>query len=156
MTIATKSPQDFKFNEWELRGVPVRIEIGPRDIEKDSVAIARRDIPGKAGKIFIPNSNLDIQIGELLVKIQTAMLEKALAYRLANTHEPVDYQNLVEIVQNGWADSWWCEGAECEAKVKDDTKATTRCIPLDQPDDGGNCIVCGKPAKRKVIFARAY
>ncbi len=146
----------FKFNEWELRGVPVRIEIGPRDIEKGSVAIARRDIPGKVGKSFVSNSNLDLQVGELLERIHTAMLEKALAFRLANTHKPEDFQNLVEIVQNGWANSWWCEGAECEAKVKDDTKATTRCIPLDQPNDGGKCIVCGKPAKRRVIFARAY
>jgi prolyl-tRNA synthetase len=63
---------------------------------------------------------------------------------------------LKEVVQNGWAFSWWCGSAECEAKVKEDTKATTRCMPLNQPEESGSCIVCGKPAHRKVYFARAY
>ena len=84
------------------------------------------------------------------------MLERAAAFREAHTFDPADYNELVECVQNGWAYSWWCEDPACEAKIKDDTKATTRCIPLDQPGGEGKCIVCGEKAHRKVIFARAY
>ena len=146
----------FKFNDWELRGVPLRIEIGPKDVEKNSVALARRDMPGKAGKSFVPQENLASQVSEMLESIQTALYERSLSFREANTYDPADYEDLKEVVKNGWAQSWWCESSECEEKVKEDTKATTRCIPLDQPAGEGKCIVCGKPAARKVIFARAY
>jgi prolyl-tRNA synthetase len=146
----------FKFNDWEMRGVPLRIEIGPKDVEKASLALARRDIPGKAGKSFIPQANLAAQIGEMLDSIQKALFDRALTFRQANTFYPGDYAGLVEAVQKGWAQAWWCESAECEAKVKEDTKATTRCIPLDQPPGSGKCVVCGEPALRQVIFARAY
>jgi prolyl-tRNA synthetase len=146
----------FKFNDWEMRGVPLRIEIGPKDVEKGMVALARRDIPGKAGKSFVPQTNLATQVGEILQKIHNSMYERALAFRQANTHDPRNYAELVEALQNGWAYSWWCESAECEAKVKEDTKATTRCMPIDQPAGAGKCIVCGEPAQRKVYFARAY
>ncbi len=146
----------FKFNDWELRGVPLRIEIGPKDVEKGSVAFARRDLPGKPGKSFVSQQNLAVQVGEMLETIQKAMYEKALAFRQANTHDPKDYAELCEVVQKGWAFSWWCGSAECEAKVKEDTKATTRCIPLEQPGGVGACIVCGGNAAQKVIFARAY
>jgi prolyl-tRNA synthetase len=146
----------FKFNDWEMRGVPLRIEIGPKDVEKGTVALARRDIPGKAGKSFVPQTNLAAQVGEILEKIHNSMYERALAFRQANTHDPRNYAELVEALQNGWAYSWWCESAECEAKVKEDTKATTRCMPIDQPAGAGKCIVCGEPAQRKVYFARAY
>ena len=80
----------------------------------------------------------------------------ALAFRQANTHDPKDYAELQEVVQNGWANSWWCGSTECESKVKEDTKATTRCLPIDQPAGQGTCIVCGKPAQEKVIFGKAY
>ena len=146
----------FKFNDWEMRGVPLRIEIGPKDVEKGTVALARRDIPGKAGKSFVPQTNLAAQVGEVLEKIHNSMYERALAFRQANTYDPRNYAELVEALQNGWAYSWWCESAECEAKVKEDTKATTRCMPIDQPAGAGKCIVCGEPAQRKVYFARAY
>ncbi|MCC7129352.1 MAG: proline--tRNA ligase [Anaerolineae bacterium UTCFX2] len=146
----------FKFNDWEMRGVPLRIEIGPKDVAKDSVALARRDIPGKAGKSFASQQNLAQQVAQILEDIHTSLHIRALAFRQANTYDPVDYPELVEAVTHGWAYAWWCESPECEAKVKDETKATTRCIPLDQPDRTGSCIVCGKPARRKVIFARAY
>ena len=84
------------------------------------------------------------------------MLTRATAFRDANIHEPKTYDELKQIVQDGWAFSWWCESKECEAKVKDDTKATTRNIPLDQPGGTGNCIVCGEKADKKVYFAKAY
>jgi prolyl-tRNA synthetase len=146
----------FKFNHWELRGVPLRIEIGPRDVDNNTVALARRDMPGKPGKSIAPRDNLAAQVRQMLDVIQTAMFEKALAFRNANTHDPQDYAELTRVVQNGWAYSWWCGRAECEMKVKEETKATTRCIPLDQPEGKGECIVCGGEAAKKVIFARAY
>jgi prolyl-tRNA synthetase len=152
----TEVTPGFKFNDWEMRGVPLRIEIGPKDVEKGTVALARRDIPGKAGKSFVPQTNLADQVDETLQKIQSSLFERALAFRRANTYDPRTYAELVEALQNGWAYSWWCESAECEAKVKEDTKATTRCIPIDQPAGAGKCIVCGEPAQRKVYFARAY
>jgi prolyl-tRNA synthetase len=147
----------FKYNDWEMRGVPLRIEIGPKDVEKNSVALARRDIPGREGKIFVPQANLAATVSDMLVTIQNALLARATAFRNANIHDPKDYAELTQVVQNGWAFSWWCESAACEAKVKEDTKASTRCIPIDgQPGGEGACIVCGQPAKRKVYFAKSY
>ena len=146
----------YKFNDWELRGVPLRIEIGPKDVAKGTVALARRDLPGKAGKTFVPQVGLNIRVDEVLKEIQTALFERALAFRKANTHEPKDYAELCEIVQQGFALAWWCGGAACEAKVKEETKATTRCVPLEQPGGAGRCIVCGAPATEVVYFARAY
>jgi prolyl-tRNA synthetase len=152
----TEVTPGFKFNDWEMRGVPLRIEIGPKDIEKGSVALARRDKPGRDGKSFIPQAGLPSVVADLLVVIQKSLLERATAFRDSHIFEPKDYAELTEIVQNGWAYSYWCESAECEAKVKEDTKATTRCMPLGQEPRKGRCIVCGKEAERKVYFARAY
>ncbi len=146
----------FKFNDWELRGVPLRIEIGPKDVEKGSVALARRDKPGREGKSFVPQAGLAATVTDLLADIQQSLLERATAFRDSHIFDPKDYEELKQVVQNGWAYSYWCESAECEAKVKEDTKATTRCIPLDQEEGQGRCIVCGKEAKRKVYFAKAY
>ncbi|MBN1305936.1 MAG: proline--tRNA ligase [Anaerolineales bacterium] len=147
----------FKFNDWEMRGVPLRVEIGPKDVQKDSVAIARRDIPGREGKSFISQENLAGTIQDTLETIQRALLEKATAFRDANIHDPKDYAELSEVVKNGWAFSWWCGNAACETKIKEDTKATTRCIPFEgQPGGEGKCIVCGKKASEKAYFARAY
>jgi len=146
----------FKFNDWEMRGVPVRVEIGPKDVEKGSVALARRDKPGKEGKSFVQQTGLEATVSGLLVEIQDSLLKRATEFRDANIHEPKDYDDLKKIVIDGWAFSYWCESKECEAKVKEDTKATTRNIPLNQPEQKGTCIVCGKPSKRKVYFARAY
>lgn len=146
----------FKFNDWELRGVPLRIEVGPKDVEKGTLALARRDRPGREGKSFVPQTQIDVQVQDTLNDIQAALLERALNFRKAHTIEAQDYAALVETVQNGWASSWWCGSPECEAKVKDDTRATTRCIPLDQVEGQGPCVVCGEPSTQKVIFARAY
>ncbi len=146
----------FKYNDWEMRGVPLRIEIGPRDVEKGSVALARRDVPGKAGKSFVPETALTSRVSDLLAEIQSSLLARATAFRDANIHEPHTYDELIQIVQDGWAFAWWCERKECEAKVKEDTKATTRNIPLDQPEGSGKCVVCGEKASKKVYFAKAY
>ncbi len=147
----------FKFNDWEMRGVPLRIEIGPKDVDNGVVTVARRHLPGRAGKSTLPlGSEIAAQVQTVLDEIQAAMLVKARNFRDAHIHEPKDYEELRQIVQDGWALAYWCGSTECEARVKEDTKATTRCIPLDQPEGQGKCIVCGQPAKIKVYFARAY
>ena len=146
----------FKFNDWELRGVPLRMEVGPKDVEKQSVALARRDRPGKAGKVFVPQENISATVATLLEEIHQSMLARATTFRDEHIFDVNDYHELTEAVQNGWAFAWWCGDTACETKVKEDTKATTRCIPLDQPGTTGKCAVCGQPAKEKVYFARAY
>ena len=152
----TEVTPGFKFNDWELRGVPLRIEIGPKDVAKGMVAAARRDIPGREGKAFLSQEGLAAQVRDLLDRIQLSLFEKALAFRKQNTYEPQDYAEFQEVVKHGWAFSWWCKNPECEIKIKEDTKATTRCIPFDQPGGSGPCIYCGRPATEKVYFARAY
>jgi prolyl-tRNA synthetase len=152
----TEVTPGFKFNDWEMRGVPLRIEVGPKDVEKGTVALARRDRPGREGKSFVPHAGLARTVGLLLSEIQSALLARATAFRDSHIHDPKDYAGLQEVVGSGWAFSWWCGSKDCEAKVKEDTKATTRCIPLEQPGGQGRCIVCGKEAEKKVYFARAY
>ena len=146
----------WRFNEWELKGVPLRIEIGPRDIENQQVVFARRDIPGKEGKSFIPITDVAETASKMLETIQSDMLKRATEFRDANTFEPKDYDEFKGIIENGFARAWWCGNGECEDKVKEDTQATIRCIPIDQPDSGGTCIVCGAEAQEMAIFARAY
>jgi prolyl-tRNA synthetase len=147
----------FKYNDWEMRGVPVRVEIGPKDVEKGSVAMARRDVPGREGKSFVPQAGLAQAIGLLLSDIQESLLKRATAFRDSHIFDPKDFAELTEVVQNGWAFSWWCGSTDCEGKVKEACKATTRCIPYEgQPGGTGKCIVCGEKAESKVYFARAY
>ncbi len=147
----------FKFNDWELRGVPLRVEIGPKDVANGVVTLARRDKPGREGKSSAElNESLPTLVQGLLDEIQAALLQRATAFREAHTHQPADYHELSEVVQNGWALSHWCGSAACEAKVKEDTKATIRCVPFGQEPGEGKCIVCGAQALEKVIFARAY
>jgi len=146
----------FKFNDWEMRGVPLRIEIGPKDVAKNSVAFARRDRPGREGKSFVPREGLVAAVREALDAIQKALLERALEFRKANTRDPKNYDEFRNAVENGFALSFWCGNADCEARVKEETKATVRNIPLEQPGGAGRCIVCGKPATERALFGRAY
>jgi prolyl-tRNA synthetase len=139
-----------------MRGVPLRLEIGPKDVEKGSVALARRDLPGRAGKSFVPQSGLAHQVKDTLASIQSSLFERALKFRQANTYEPQDYPELKQVLQDGWAFVWWCQKPECEARIKEDTRATSRCIPLDQPGGKGKCVVCGEAASVKAYYARAY
>jgi prolyl-tRNA synthetase len=152
----TEVTPGFKFNDWEMRGVPLRIEIGPKDVANKTVAISRRDKPGKEGKSFVPLANLDTAVGKLLIDIQGALLEKARNFRDNHIKDPADFDELCKVLENNWAFSFWCGDATCEIKVKELTKATTRCIPLNQPDLKGKCIVCGRPAHQKAYFAKAY
>jgi prolyl-tRNA synthetase len=147
----------WKFNDWELRGVPLRIEIGPRDVENGSVVLARRDIPGKAGKSSVPMAGLPDTVAGMLDNIQADMLASATAFRNANILEAGNYDELKVLVAVGWAKAYWCGDIACEARIKEDTKASSRNIPLDQGDAGpGICVVCGKPAKEWAYWARAY
>jgi len=146
----------FKFNDWEMRGVPLRIEVGPRDVANNKLVIARRDMPGKAGKEIIEIDNLSQKVSSLLVDIHNALLQRATTFRDTHIFEALTYEELKKSVQNGWAFSYWCEGQECEARIKEDTKATTRCIPFDHNHSKGNCVVCGKETSTKAYFAKAY
>ncbi len=152
----TEVTPGFKFNDWELRGVPLRIEIGPKDVENGVVTAARRNQPGKAGKSVLSLDDLSSQVRVILDEIQAAMLAKAAEFRDAHIHLVDDYSSLTRIVQNGWAYAFWCGSPDCEARVKEDSKATTRCIPLAQQEGEGRCVVCGEPARSRVYFARAY
>jgi len=146
----------FKFNDWELRGVPLRIEVGPKDVAKGVVTLARRDKPGREGKSVASQENLPGVLTETLAEIQASLFDRALSFRKAHTYEPRDYAEFKQAVEDGWAFAWWCGERDCETQIKEDTKATTRCIPLEQPGGAGACIHCGKPAQEKAIFAKAY
>ena len=152
----TEVTPGFKFNDWELRGVPLRIEIGPKDVAANTIMTARRDIPGRDGKTIVSIEGLRETISTLLETIQSALYERAKVFRDSHIFEAATYPELVEAVQKGWAYAWWCGSAACEERVKGDTKATTRCIPLEQPGGSGKCAVCGAEAHEKVYFSRAY
>jgi prolyl-tRNA synthetase len=146
----------WKFNDWEMRGVPLRVELGPKDVAKQAAVLARRDRPGKEGKISAPIADLPATAERLLAEIQQALHDKALAFRKSNTHDAKTYEELKKAVENGFAFSFWCGSAECEAKIKEETRATMRCIPLEQPGGSGACVFCGKPTVERAIFGRAY
>lgn len=146
----------FKFNDWEMRGAPLRLELGPKDIAKNSAVLARRDRPGRDGKSFVPQDGIAAAVAKMLEDIQQSLLDRALAFRKANTAEPASYEEFKDAVSKGFALSWWCGSSACEERIKEETKATMRCIPMEQPGGGGACVYCGQPAREKGIFARAY
>jgi prolyl-tRNA synthetase len=146
----------FKFNEWELKGVPVRVEVGPKDVEKGSVAVARRDVPGRAGKAFAPQAGLADYLEQLLVEIQQSLYDRALQFRAEHTADVSNYDELRVQVETGFARAYWAGTTEDEKRIQDETKATIRCIPLDQPGTAGKCVYTGKETSQQVIFARAY
>src|SRR5229473_3555571 len=146
----------WKFNDWEMRGVPLRVELGPKDVAKQSAILARRDRPGKEGKTSASLADLPLTIQKLLAEIQQSLHDKALAFRKSNTHDAKNYEELKKAVETGFAYSFWCGSAECEAKIKEEARATMRCIPLEQSGGSGVCVYCGKPAAERAIFARAY
>jgi prolyl-tRNA synthetase len=146
----------FKFNDWEMRGVPLRLELGPKDVAKGSVVLARRDRPGKEGKAFVGQQGIRASVAQTLDEIQEALYRRALEFRKSHTADPADYAEFRSAVEKGFAFAWWCGSADCEEKIKEETKATMRCIPLEQPGGSGNCIHCSNPATEKAIFAKAY
>jgi prolyl-tRNA synthetase len=146
----------FKFNEWEVKGVPVRIEVGPKDVEKGSVAMARRDIPGREGKSFVPQEGLTERIVALLDEIQVALYQRALDFRAAHTKTVSSYDELKAQIETGFAWCWWAGSDADERRIQEETRATIRCIPIEQPGGSGTCFYTGKPATTMVVFARAY
>lgn len=146
----------YKYNDWELRGVPTRIEIGPRDLAKNSVALARRDLPGREGKQFVSQEGLAETVSNLLQEIQQNLLDRATRFRDDNTHDVDNYDDFKEAVKTGFARAWWAGDNEEEQFVKEDSKATIRCFPFDQPGGSGTCFYTGKPADKIAIFGRAY
>jgi prolyl-tRNA synthetase len=146
----------FKFNDWEMRGVPLRIEIGPKDVAKGTVVLARRDKPGKEGKSFVPQTGLSGAVSQALDTVQKSLYERALNFRASNTADPKNYDEFKSAVERGFAFSFYCGNARCERSIKDETKATLRCIPFDRPAEKGRCIYCGEIADKKAYFAKAY
>lgn len=148
----------WKFNEWEMRGVPLRIEIGPKDVAKDAVVFARRDRPGKEGKQFgIPTAEVGTTAVQWLADIQQALLERATAFRDANIVDVATYDELKEAVAaNKWARGWWAGTDEQERAIKEETGATLRCFPMDQPGGSGTCFYSGGEGKEIALFGRAY
>lgn len=154
----------WKFNDWEMRGVPVRIELGPKDVAKQAAVVARRDRPGREGKISASLVDLPSTVQKLLVEIQQALHDKALRFRREKTRETSTYEEFKEAVESGFAFAGWCGRGQCEEKIKEETRATMRCIPLDQASVLGNgsgaaagkCIYCGEASKERAIFGRAY
>jgi prolyl-tRNA synthetase len=150
----------FKFNDWEMRGVPLRIEIGPRDAAANVVVVARRDQPGRAGKITVPFGELPTRVPELLDEIQKNLYRQAKTTVEADTRSFDDYAELRAQMEGegggGLADIYWCGNPACETRIHDETRATCRAIPLNQNGAPGQCIVCGESARERAFFAKAY
>lgn len=146
----------WKYNEWELRGVPMRMEIGPRDVQNNSVMLVRRD---NRAKEPVSVDALEVRLPELLEEVQKGLYQRALAFREQNTHYTESYDEFKEIIeQRGFARVKWAEDSAAELAIKEETKATLRVIPFDQPEGGvqGKCIYTDKPATCEAIFARSY
>jgi prolyl-tRNA synthetase len=145
----------WKFNEHEVKGVPVRIEIGPRDVEQSSVVVARRDTCEKSP---MPMAEVEAGIPKLIDDIQAALFSRAKATLDDNSYPVDSYDELKQKAEEpgGFLYCHWCGGGECEKQAAEETKATIRNIPLDAPKEDGACVLCGKPSKRRVLFAKAY
>ncbi|HAN18150.1 MAG: proline--tRNA ligase [Bacteroidetes bacterium GWC2_33_15] len=145
----------WKFAEYELKGVPVRIAIGPRDIENNTVEVSRRDTLQKETHSL---DNIEDYIEKLLAEIQSNIYQKAFDFRKENTFKVETYEEFKQVLDSkgGFIEAHWDGTVETELKIKEETKATIRCIPLNNPQEEGKCMVTGKPSKQRVIFARAY
>lgn len=144
-----------KYFEWEKKGVPVRVEIGPKDLAANQVIAARRD---EDTKIRIPLAEASSEISGLLEKIQNNLLEKTKKFREEHTFGINDYEKFKKDIESnpGFYETFWCGNAACEEKIKNETKATIRCLPWATKKEKGKCLYCGKASENKVIFARAY
>ncbi|MBI2464824.1 proline--tRNA ligase [Candidatus Shapirobacteria bacterium] len=145
----------FKFNKWELKGVPLRIEIGDRDVDGGTVIICRRDT---SEKITVPFDKISSIITKLAKEIQTGLLEKHKKFTLDHTFKVDTYDEFKKVMETsrGFISAHWCENPECEAKIKTETLATTRCLPLDAPEEEGNCVGCGGVSTHRWLFGLSY
>jgi len=150
----TNNSPGFKFNEWEMKGVPLRLEVGPRDVKEQKVVLARRD---EKSKLFIPKDDVIDIAQRLLDNIQLKLITQARDFRDKNTHTVKDYNDFKSIItRGGFVRCGWDGNPETEAKIKQDTKATIRCIPFDEDPEELTCVLTGQKAKHEVIFAKAY
>lgn len=146
-----------KFYDWEMRGVPIRIEIGPRDVTGNTVLLARRDIPGRPGKLIMSREGLGDRIKTLLVEIQSQYLAQATAFQKSNIREVETYADLKVAVEDGWALAPVLDDPAVDAQIKAETRATNRNFPYDLQDDRERpCIITGKPTRERALFAKAY
>ena len=145
----------YKFNDYELKGVPIRLGIGPKDIEKGTVELARRD---NLTKSFVSQENLSSHVNELLIEIQSNLFDRALSFRENHITACDSYEDFKKILESkgGFISAHWDGTAETEMKIKQETKATIRCIPIDSEKEEGKCIYSGKPSIQRVLFAKAY
>jgi prolyl-tRNA synthetase len=155
LDLAEGETAGFKFNKWELKGVPLRIEIGDRDVTADAVIATRRD---NDEKITIPIDNLNSQVSEILNNIQSSLYNVHKKFTEDHTFLVDSYDEFKKIMtgDRGFIKAHWCENADCEAEIKKDTKATTRCLPLDTVEEEGKCIRCGKASHHRWLFALSY
>ncbi|MDD6339603.1 MAG: proline--tRNA ligase [Butyrivibrio sp.] len=151
---ADKNP-GWKFSEQEMRGIPVRVEMGPRDIEAGNAIVVRRDT---REKITVAIDELATVLPEILETIQKDMLERARAHREAHTYSVTNYEEFKDVVANkpGFVKAMWCGNEECENTIKEDTTATSRCMPFEQETISDVCVCCGKPATKLVYWGKAY
>ncbi|PXV91078.1 prolyl-tRNA synthetase [Lachnotalea glycerini] len=149
-----KSP-GWKFSEAEMRGIPLRIEIGPKDLEAKQCVIVRRDT---REKVIVSLDELETKVAEALETMQGDMLERARAHRDAHTYEATEYEEFNKLLDTkpGFVKAMWCGDEACELKIKDDTTATSRCMPFNQEKLSEKCICCGKEAKKLVYWGKAY
>ena len=151
----TDKTPGWKFNEWELRGVPLRVEIGPRDVRNNQAVLVRRDTREKQ-MVALPE--LTEAVARTLDAIQADLFQRALRFREAHTglaNSAAEFRDLLRD-QPGYLRAHWCGRATCEDSIKADTGATIRCIALDEPEEAGVCLVCGEPSQKRAVFARAY
>ena len=152
---ATEKSPGWKFSEQEIRGIPLRVEIGPKDIEKNQAVIVRRDT---REKYFVSLDEIEQKAGEIMETMQKDMLERARAHRDSHTYDAHDYEEFQDIIAHkpGFVRAMWCGDEACELKIKEDTTATSRCMPFDAQSIDTRCVCCGKPAKALVYWGKAY
>lgn len=143
----------WKFNQWEMKGVPVRLEVGPKDIENKQVVLVRRDTHEK---YIVPMETLTDTVKKLLDDIHESLFNRALAFREAKTVDATTFEELKNGVNGGFVRAMWCGDRECEDAIKEKTGATTRCMPFEQKHLSDVCVHCGKPAKAMTYFAKSY
>lgn len=152
---STDKMPGWKFSEYEMKGVPVRLEVGPKDIENNQVVLVRRDTREKE---VVSMDDLEVRIPQLLEEIQTAMFERAKAHRDENTFVATNLDEFKEIAENkpGFIKAMWCGDLECEEKIKEVAGTSSRCMPFEQEEVSDVCVCCGKPAKSLVYWGKAY
>lgn len=150
----------WKYNHWEMKGVPLRVEVGPRDVASGTCVVARRDVPGKEGKqmgVPLEAAALGTHLLEALAEVQKGLLQQATAFRDSNIVDVASYEELKAAVAAGkWARGGWAASDADEARVKEETGATLRCFPFEQPEGEKKCLMTGAAAKEVALFAKSY